>query len=178
MLVVANSTTWATTQTRLIRAGLGKNPDKLLKKLRFPLWKISIREQKHRLSMCMAARPSTKKAYKNKAFARFTYFGKSYAFLSSGIAILESAEGVMDSDVKQIPNDEAFWIGLVETNLRLGWEKCLVPRENLEAETATILADRLKVHLDVTDEGYIFRKDVMWFRPKPEAGRSKTTGST
>lgn len=72
----------------------------------------------------------------------------------------------MGSHVKQIPNDEAFWTSLVETNMRLGWEKCMVPLGNLNAEAAKILAGKLDVHLEITDGGYVFRKDEMWIRPK------------
>jgi hypothetical protein len=83
----------------------------------------------------------------------------------------------MGSCVKQIPNDEAFWIGLVETNLRLGWEKCLVPLENLEPEAAQNLADRLEVRLEVTSDGYTFTKADTWIQPKREVNPYQPAGS-
>ena len=82
----------------------------------------------------------------------------------------------MGSYVKQIPNDEAFWTGLVETNLRLGWERCLVPLENLKPEVANALANRLNVKLEVTNDGYIFAKDEMWIRPKENSGQHHSFG--
>ncbi len=71
----------------------------------------------------------------------------------------------MGTYVQQIPNDEAFWISLVETNLRLGWEKCLVPLGNLQPVVAQSLAHRLEVRLEAIDDGYIFTKEETWIRP-------------
>ncbi len=79
----------------------------------------------------------------------------------------------MGSYVKQIPNDEAFWIGLVENNMRLGWEKCLVPFKNLTPQVAQALADKLDVRLEVADEGYIFTKADAWMQQKHESAQNQ-----
>ncbi len=82
----------------------------------------------------------------------------------------------MGTYVQQIPNDETFWISLVETNMRLGWEKCLVPLGNLKPEVAQTLADKLEVRLEVTDDGYIFTKLDVWIQPRRQVSQ-RTIGS-
>ena len=77
----------------------------------------------------------------------------------------------MGTYVEQIPNDEAFWIGLVKTNMRLGWEKCLVPLGNINPNVAKTLADSLDVRLEVTEEGYVFIKDELRIWPRKEVAQ-------
>jgi hypothetical protein len=120
-------------------------------------------------------RISGKKRGKNTLFLTVTIFWQVLCITNIE---RDSNGGVMGSHVKQIPNDESFWISLVETNMRLGWERCLVPPADMKPEVAKALADRLNVRLEVTDEGYVFTKMDMWIQRKRDVNQHRSAGST